>query len=900
MPKKGKIGKNRQDKFYHLAKEQGFRSRAAFKLVQLNKRYDFLSSAAQGVLDLCAAPGGWMQVARKYMPVNAPCIGIDLVPIRPVPGCVSLVGDITADNTRVNLLRTLRESGSAEKLDVVLNDGSPNMGKAWLQDAYTQSELTLSALKLATEFLSRGGVFITKVFRSNDYNSLLFVMHQLFSRVEVTKPSASRAESAEIYVMCIGYKSPKIIDPHLLNPRYVFKDVSSKEQVVDGDKPDVFLNTVLKDIKKRKRNREGYEDGATILFKKVSILEFCMTSRPVALMADASQFSFEPHLMLAMGVSELSSKRIAGLLENMEITSSEVLSCCEDLKVLARREFKLLLKWRSKAREELRKHDGLLSEIQNVRDPLKETKSDILKTKDDALGDGDNNSGTEGDKEDTDDDDAELKKVRSEMDAAERRKKRKARKMDSIRQKKIDLNIALSSSDNAGFTEGEEGLFSLSTIKRGEKHYPEIADTGLDLLDNIMAKEEQLEEENERMLAESKKTPSIRLEEAETVMVNRMNEVEAELDQWYKSYLRHKKRDKNGVKLEESKEMKRIKKRELLKDGKVDTTGDSKENNDIALVMDSDESTDDYIPEPESINDGKSEVFNRDAALWFSQPVFQGMGDAIISDDEDGDDGDSKVRVVEAGNANVTEDFHKAALTEAERLLRNQDDVKNEDEMEVVPQDNSSVGEGDGEESSESFHSSDYDSDEKAEMVAIGMRLRKSKKEMENVVDEGYHRYTFDDPDSLPRWFADQDGTYRDRQTPVKKEDVEKMKEYIKSLGSKPTKRESEAKARRRARAAKKMEDMKSKANTIAEQSDVPVNARMKAIEDVYRKAIRGSKGKQRRKVYQVSRPGGRMTVGKAAGGGRAALRGARTVLVDRRLKSDKRGIAKAQKRKKR
>lgn len=911
MPKKGKIGKNRQDKFYHLAKEQGFRSRAAFKLVQLNKRYDFLSGAARGVLDLCAAPGGWMQVARKYMPVNAPCIGIDLVPIRPVAGCTAIAGDITSDITRSNLLRSLRESGSGDKVDVVLNDGSPNMGRSWLQDAYTQAELTLYALKLATEFLAHGGVFVTKVFRSNDYNSLLFVMHQLFSRVDATKPSASRAESAEIYVMCVGFKAPKTIDPRLLNPRYVFKEVPTKDSAgVEKEKPDVFLNTVLKDIKRGKRNREGYADGVSVLFKKVSILEFCLTTRPVALMAEASQFSFEPQLMQTMGVSELDAKQVANILERMESTSSELLSCCEDLKVIARREFKLLLKWRSEARDQLQKSDKLYLSLQNAIGGNRD--SDVKSEPDKAKkgeGDIDASSGEEGDAESDDDVTEELQKVKLNLQAAEKRKKRKARKMESARQRKIDLNIIMPNDESNGVVEGGESLFALSTARRGEKYGAEMVDVALDKLDEVMSEENGSDVENTDGGKGYKIVQPSTLEEAEIAQKARATELESELDRWYKSYLRYKKKDKFGSILRESKEKSRLRQKSSGNEdaGTAMDEDDNANSNDgerdVTLTVDSDASS--VEDEPDGGSDGDSDDENekdesgtvsRDAALWFSRPVFQGMEDDLSSADNT-DEGEVELDTEnDLGNGAPIEDFHKAALDEAKRLLHEKEKETEGDEVEVVPQEKEEES-ADEDESDCSFHSSDYDVDEKAELVAIGMRLRKSKKEMENILDEGYHRYTFDDPNDLPRWFSDQDGIHRERQAPVRKEDVQEMKEYIKSLESRPTKREAEAKARRRARTEKKMADMRVKANSIAEQADVPVNARMKAIEEVYRKAIKSGKNKQRRKVYQVVRPGGRTIVDKTAKGGRSSLRGARTVLVDRRLKSDKRGISKAKQR---
>lgn len=191
----------RRDQYRRLAKDQGYRARSAYKLLQLNSSYRILKKGSK-VVDLGCAPGGWLQVATKEVGQAGKVVGIDLKPVEPVPGATVLEGSIE-DPAMLEKIAGILDGGKA---DVVLSDLAPNVSGMWDVDHARQISLSTIALGFARQILRAGGSAVFKVFEGDMLNEFRAELKKSFGRVFLSKPSASRQESSELYIVCLDFK----------------------------------------------------------------------------------------------------------------------------------------------------------------------------------------------------------------------------------------------------------------------------------------------------------------------------------------------------------------------------------------------------------------------------------------------------------------------------------------------------------------------------------------------------------------------------------------------------------------------------------------------------------------------------------------------------------------------
>ncbi len=187
----------RKDDYYNRAKQQGYRSRAAYKLKQLDSDAGLVSDG-DTVVDLGAAPGGWLQVANELVGEGGTVVGVDLQRIDSIDGVETIRGDMTDEETRERIVESVGEA------DVVVSDMAPNMTGEYSLDHARSVYLARTAFETAIELLAPGGDFVAKVFEGPDTDGLRADIDEEFEYVRTIHPDASRDASSELYMVAKG------------------------------------------------------------------------------------------------------------------------------------------------------------------------------------------------------------------------------------------------------------------------------------------------------------------------------------------------------------------------------------------------------------------------------------------------------------------------------------------------------------------------------------------------------------------------------------------------------------------------------------------------------------------------------------------------------------------------
>ncbi|XP_072103035.1 tRNA (cytidine(32)/guanosine(34)-2'-O)-methyltransferase [Mobula birostris] len=215
----GRSSKDKRDIYYRIAKQEGWRARSAFKLLQLDEEYALFEGVCKAV-DLCAAPGSWSQVLSRKLKgksgdgLDTKIVAVDLQAMAPLPGVIQIQGDITKVSTAQEIIRHFE----GEAADLVVCDGAPDVTGLHDIDEYIQAQLLLAALNITTHVLKPGGTFVAKIFRGKDVTLLYSQLRLFFSDVTCAKPRSSRNSSIEAFVVCQGYAPPPGYVPNMSNP----------------------------------------------------------------------------------------------------------------------------------------------------------------------------------------------------------------------------------------------------------------------------------------------------------------------------------------------------------------------------------------------------------------------------------------------------------------------------------------------------------------------------------------------------------------------------------------------------------------------------------------------------------------------------------------------------------
>jgi len=189
------------DHYVKMAQQQGLRSRSAFKLLELQDKYQLIRPGMV-VVDLGAAPGGWCQAAKPLLGPKGRIIGLDILEMEPLEGVEFIQGDFTEDEP----LHELEQLLDGQKVDLVLSDMAPNMSGMAAIDQAKAMYLAELALEFVKAHLKPGGDFVVKLFQGTDFDGYVREVRSVFEKVQVRKPKASRPRSREVYLLARGHQ----------------------------------------------------------------------------------------------------------------------------------------------------------------------------------------------------------------------------------------------------------------------------------------------------------------------------------------------------------------------------------------------------------------------------------------------------------------------------------------------------------------------------------------------------------------------------------------------------------------------------------------------------------------------------------------------------------------------
>jgi AdoMet-dependent rRNA methyltransferase SPB1 len=682
---------------------------------------------------------------------------------------------------------------------------------------------------------------VTKIFRSKDYNSLLWVFNQLFTKVEATKPPSSRNVSAEIFVVCRGYKAPKHLDPKFLDARSVFAELSDP---TPNNEAKVFKPEV------KKRKREGYEEGDWTQFKEAPVSEFIQTTDPIAMLGGLNKLSFEqkPNGDIAIAT-----------IDKLPETTKEIRDCCADLKVLGRADFKRLLRWRLRVREVF----GFAT---------KKTKAEEEKAKEAQEGD-------EVAEIESMDEEMQIQEELERLKEKDSKARKKQRRAENERKQKeitrLQMNMATPFEiglEQAGPT-GEDSMFALKAVDKAGA----INKIAKGKMAQVIEREqpEEIEEEPETDDEEDR--------------------LERELDSMYGDYVEQ--RSARDAKYR----AKRARKQGDDGEWNGFSDEDKEQSDDEELVQDADSDwSDDEEEGPKGLitdldNEEQPKTgLTKRAARFFDQDIFKGI-DGLEDLEEDDDSGidvehDTEMKDESATPAPATEtelSIRTSIKTPQPKPAMDDESSDDEDKIEEVKRDESQW-----EQDNVPMKNGKPDIDIiTAEAMTLAHQMATGQKTKYDLLDESFNRYSLRDVDGLPDWFLDDENKHSKLQRPTTAAAASAIKEKLRALNARPIKKVREAQARKKFKAAQRMEKLKKKSALLADEEGMTEKEKAQSIA---RLMSRAAKKKPKQKVSVIVARGGNKGIKTRPKGTKGKYK-----MVDARLKKDVRGEKRAAKRNK-